>query len=64
MDNFPVPTFSKATLSNATVDGDYLGFESPTEYNALDGGVRLVKSSALATGATGSTFSLTFAHAS
>jgi hypothetical protein len=60
----PIPTFSKATLSNATVNGDYLGFESPTEYNALDGGVTLVKSGHLATGATGSTFPVTFEHAS
>ena len=51
-------------MSNTTVNGDYLGFESPTQYNALDGGVTLVKTSALKTSATGSTFSLTFKHGS
>lgn len=59
-----IPTFSKVTLSNASVNGDYLGFEAPTEYNALDGGVPLVNTGALATSASGSTFSLTFKHAS
>jgi hypothetical protein len=63
-DNVPLPSFAKTMLSDATVNGDDLGFESPTQYNALDGGVTLVKSSALATGATGSTFSLTFSHGS
>jgi hypothetical protein len=63
-DNVPLPSFAKTTLSNATVNGDYFGFESPTQYNALDGGVILVKSSALATGATGSAFSLAFVHGS
>jgi len=60
----PVPTFPKATFSNATVNGDYLGFEGPTDYNALFGGVILIKSGHLATSATGSSFSLTFKHAS
>ena len=60
----PVPTFKKIQFTNATVNGDYLGFESPTEYNTLNGGDLLVKASALTTSATGSSFSDTFKHAS
>ncbi len=60
----PVPTFTKANFTNATVNGDYLGFESPTEINALNGGDLLIKSGKLHTTATGSVFSETFKHAS
>jgi hypothetical protein len=62
--SLPLPTFSKATLSNATVNGDYLGLESPTGYNALDGGVTLVKTGPLSTNAAGSSFAVTFEHGS
>jgi hypothetical protein len=60
----PVPTFTKANFTNATVNGDYLGFESPTEINALNGGDLLIKSGKLHTTATGSVFTETFKHAS
>ena len=30
----PIAPFPTVTLSNATVNGDYLGTESPTQYNA------------------------------
>jgi hypothetical protein len=60
----PIAPFPTVTLSNATVNGDYLGFESPTRYNASDGTVTLVKSGGLKTSAAGSSFSLTFEHAS
>jgi hypothetical protein len=62
--SLPVPAFPEVTLSNATANGDYLGFESPTEYNALNGAVTLVKTGGIKTSATGSSFSLTFEHAS
>ncbi len=61
--DFPVPTFSKIKFTNATVNGDYLAFDSPTEYNTLNGGDLLIKAGALTTSATGSSFSDTFKHA-
>jgi hypothetical protein len=51
-----VPTFTKVRFTNATVNGNYLGFDSPTRYNTLNGGDLLIKSSALTTSGTGSTF--------
>ena len=60
--NYPVPTFSTVTLSIATVNGDYLGFDSPTRYNALSGAETVIKTSGLKTSASGSSFSLTFKH--
>ncbi len=60
----PVPTFSTVKFTNATVNGDYAGFESPTEFNALNGGDLLIKTGHLATSGTGSTFSAAFKHAS
>jgi hypothetical protein len=60
----PVPTFTTANFTNATVNGDYLGFESPTEFNALNGGDLLIKSGKLHTTATGSAFTETFKKAS
>jgi hypothetical protein len=59
----PVPTFSKIKFTNATVNGDYLGFDSPTQVNTLNGGDLLIKAGALTTSATGSSFSDTFKHA-
>ncbi len=60
----PAPTFSKVKITNATVNGDYLGFDSPTEVNALNGGDLLMKAGPLVTSGTGSTFSVKFKHAS
>ena len=39
----PIPTFTKLKFTNATVNGDYLGFDSPTQYNTLNGGDLLIK---------------------
>jgi hypothetical protein len=61
---FPVPTFKKIQFTNATVNGDYLGFDSPIRYNTLNGGDLVIKAGALKTSATGSIFSDTFKHAS
>ena len=63
-DGNPVPTFSKIKFTNATVNGDYLGFDSPTQFNTLNGGDLVIKASALTTSATGSSFADTFKHAS
>ena len=60
----PVPTFSKVKFSSATVNGDYLGFDNPTQYNTLNGGDLVIKSGALSTSATGSSFSDKFKAAS
>jgi hypothetical protein len=61
---FPVPTFAKIKFTNATVNGDYLGFDSPSEYNTLNGGDLVLKAGSLVTSGTGSSFSVTFKHAS
>jgi hypothetical protein len=60
----PVPTFTKVKFTNATVNGDYLGFDSLTRYNAFNGGDLVIKSGALTTSATGSSFSDKFKAAS
>ncbi len=64
--NSPVPTFTKVHFSNATVNGDDLGFSSvgAVQYNDLNGGDLLVKSGALTTSATGTIFSVKFKRAS
>jgi hypothetical protein len=59
-----IPTFTKAKFTNASVNGDYLGFDNPTQFNALNGGGLLLKTGGLVTSGTGSTFSETFKHAS
>jgi hypothetical protein len=59
----PVPTYTTATLSNATVNGDYLGFDSPTQFNALNGGDLIAKAGKLKTNGSGSSFTVTFEHA-
>ena len=60
----PIPTFTTANFTNATVNGDYLGFDGPTELNVLNGGDLLIKSGKLHTSATGSVFTETFKKAS
>jgi hypothetical protein len=60
----PVPAFTKVKFTNATVNGDYLGFDSPTRYNTLNGGDLLIKSGALTTIGTGSSFADKFEAAS
>lgn len=60
----PIPTYAKAKFSNATLNGDYLGFESPLQYNTVSSIDTVAKSSALTTTASGSSFSTKFVHAS
>lgn len=62
----PVPTFTKIVFSGATLNGDDLGFSSvgASEYNVLNGGDLLIKTGKLTTTGAGSSFSLTFKHAS
>jgi hypothetical protein len=64
--NSPVPTFTKVHFSNATVNGDYLGFTGvgAAQFNDLNGGDLLIKSGALSTTGAGTTFADTFKHAS
>lgn len=53
-------SFTKAVVTNATINGDYLGFDSPTRYNYTGFGTTpIIKTSAITTNAAGSTFSLT-----
>ncbi len=63
-EGIPVPTFKKIQFTNATLNGDYLGFDSPTQYNTLNGGDLLIKAGALTTSGTGSSFSDKFEAAS
>ncbi len=60
----PIPTYTKVNFSNATANGDYLGFESPGKYNTVNTSYAKViaKPSSLKTTAAGSAFSLTFKH--
>ena len=60
----PVATYKKVAFTNATVNGDDLGFESPTQVNALNGGDLLEKTSPISTTATGSAFSVKFKKSS
>ena len=61
---FPIPTFSKIKFSNATVNGDCLGFDSPTQVNAVSGATVLIQAGGLTTTAAGSSFTDKFLHAS
>ncbi len=60
----PIPKFGKVSFSNATVNGDYLGFESPTRINTVNGGETQIKTSALHTTGAGSSFTATFERSS
>ncbi len=59
----PVASFGTIKMSNAQVNGQYLGFESPSQYNAVSTHT-LVASSALTNNARGTSFTLTFKHSS
>jgi hypothetical protein len=58
----PLVKFATTSMSNAQVNGDYLTFESPTQYNAVSATDTLVSSGALATTAGGTHFSLVWRH--
>ena len=57
-----IPPFTPVTFSQVQVNGDYLGFESPTQYNLNRGSGTLISSSAL--GDKGSSFKVTFKQSS
>jgi hypothetical protein len=57
----PVASFAITKMSNAQVNGQYLGFQSPTESKDVSTHT-LVAGSALTTTAHGTSFSLTFKH--
>jgi len=46
------------------LNGDYLGFESPLQYNTVSSIDTVAKAGALTTNASGSSFSTKFVHAS
>ncbi len=55
-----VPTFTKDAFTNATVNGDYLGFDGPTKVNTLNGGDLVLKTGQLTTTCAGSSFAVKF----
>lgn len=59
---YEIPPFTTTKFTNAQVNGDYLKFEAPTRYNAYDpgNGHEVIASGSLTTGASGSSFSVTF----
>jgi hypothetical protein len=57
----PVASFATIKMSNAQVNGEYLGFESPSQYKDVSTHT-LVASSALTTTSRGTSFTLTFKH--
>ncbi len=60
-----VPTFTKIVFSNATVNGDYLGFEDATKYNDVTSSDHLlIKTKTSSTTGAGTTFSLKFKNPS
>ncbi|HXW35915.1 MAG TPA: hypothetical protein VEJ87_15175 [Acidimicrobiales bacterium] len=54
----PAPNFKKIKFWNATVNGDYLGFDQPTQYDAYIGSDLAAESSSLTTNVNGSTFTV------
>ncbi len=57
----PVASFATIKMSNAQVNGEYLGFESPSRYNDVSTR-KLVTGSALTNTSRGTSFTLTFKH--
>jgi hypothetical protein len=57
-----IPPFTPVTFSQVQVNGDYIGFESPTQYNLNRGSGTLVSSGALSD--NGSSFKVTFKQSS
>jgi hypothetical protein len=57
----PVASFATIKMSNAQVNGEYLGFESPCRYNDVSTRT-LVASSASTNTSRGTSFTLTFKH--
>jgi hypothetical protein len=63
---YEVPSFAPVTMSNVQINGDYLGFESPSQYNDSNPYTHhvVIASSALKTAGGGSRFRLTFKNKS
>jgi hypothetical protein len=61
----PIPTYTTVKFSNATVNGDYLGFDSPEQVNTVNASdsVLIAKAGKLKTTGAGSSFSVSFEHA-
>jgi hypothetical protein len=60
-----VPTFTKIVFSNATVNGDYLGFEGATKYNDVTSSDHLLlKTKASSTTGAGTMFQIRFMNPS
>jgi len=57
-----IQPFTPVTFSSVQVNGDYLGFENPTQLEVNRGGPTLVKSNALSS--YGSKFTVTFKQSS
>jgi hypothetical protein len=65
LDSPQVPTFTNIVFSNATVNGDYLGFEGATKYNDVTSSDHLLlKTKTSSTTGAGTTFSLKFKNPS
>jgi hypothetical protein len=64
IDGLPEANFGKISFTSATVNGDDLGFDSPTRFNSLNGGDTLVKTGALKTTAAGSAFTAQYKKSS
>ena len=58
--DLPVADFGKVSFSSVTVNGDDLGFDSPTRFNAVSDSDVLIKTGGLSTTGAGSAFSATF----
>ena len=59
--NGPVASFATTTMKNAQVNGQYLGFQSPSQFKDVSTHT-LVASGALTTTSRGTSFALTFKH--
>jgi hypothetical protein len=64
IDGLPEANFGKISFTSATVNGDDLGFDSPTRFNSLNGGDTLVKTGAVKTTAAGSAFTAQYKKSS
>ena len=60
----PVPTFTKIAFTDATVNRNRPGFDSPTQYNTMNVVDVLIRAGALTTSGAGSSYWDTFEHAS
>jgi hypothetical protein len=61
-EDYQVPSFPAFAMSNAQLNGDFLGFESPAQYDdySAGSGDTVITAGSLKTTASGSSFKLTF----